>query len=237
MSDRFSTSDGLGLGLGTVNRLMDEMWIEPRASTGQGTVVTCKKWDAVLPGVLEESPLQIGVASRPHPGMKQNGDSFVVKSGKDFVFVAVIDGLGHGQLAHRASQKARLFLENHYKGTFGEIFRGVGYECRSTRGVVMSAARIDWRRKRFALATIGNIETRIHGNSQPIHIPTKRGIIGQGIAQPRVIEQDWEPGAQLVMFSDGIASHWHREDCSASCHGFSAVGCSQTSEKVRQGQR
>ncbi len=212
MRDRFSTSGSLGLGLGTVNRLMDEIRIEPRAKNGQGTVITCKKLDSGVQESSIRSPLQIGAASRPHPNMRQNGDSFVVKSTKDTAFFAVIDGLGHGQFAHRASHKARLYLENHYKGSFNEIFRGVGYECRSTRGVVMSAARIDWKSKKLSLASIGNVETKIYGSLAPVRIPTRRGILGQGYPKPKIIEQDWDPMMQIVMFSDGLSSHWHEED-------------------------
>jgi serine/threonine-protein kinase RsbT len=42
MQDGFSTSDGLGLGLPGVRRLMDEFEIVSKA--GQGTTVTIKKW-------------------------------------------------------------------------------------------------------------------------------------------------------------------------------------------------
>jgi anti-sigma regulatory factor (Ser/Thr protein kinase) len=42
MTDGFSTSSGLGLGLPGARRLMDEFWIDSRP--GFGTTVTMRKW-------------------------------------------------------------------------------------------------------------------------------------------------------------------------------------------------
>src|SRR5262245_56384981 len=42
LTDGFSTAGSLGYGLGTVNRLMDEL--EITAPLGQGTCIVCKRW-------------------------------------------------------------------------------------------------------------------------------------------------------------------------------------------------
>jgi len=42
MKDNFSTSNGLGLGLPGVKRIMDELVIEAKA--GVGTKITARKW-------------------------------------------------------------------------------------------------------------------------------------------------------------------------------------------------
>ncbi len=210
--DRYSTGGGLGLGLGTVHRLMDELSIELRAKTGKGTVVTCRKWVSTRKEPTEQSPLSIGVASRPHPHMKQNGDAFVVKSGKDFTLLSVIDGLGHGPHAHRASHKARLFVETHEDRPLTDLLRGVGHECRSTRGVVMTLARIDWNAGTLSLAGIGNVETRLFNTGPVSSFPVKRGILGQTAVNPVIHQFPWREDSLLVMFSDGIASHWREEE-------------------------
>lgn len=44
MSDNFSTGGGLGLGLSSVKRIMDEFYIETKS--GKGTLVVAKKWIA-----------------------------------------------------------------------------------------------------------------------------------------------------------------------------------------------
>ncbi len=105
LADGFSTSGTLGTGLGAVNRLMDEFDIV--SHPGAGTLITCRRWVRSEPPPAVGSPLSIGLASRPRPGLTVNGDSFVVKQWNNSVLVGVIDGVGHGEPAHRAAEAAR----------------------------------------------------------------------------------------------------------------------------------
>ena len=63
LTDGFSTSGSRGMGLGAVNRLMDEFDIESRP--GAGTRVVCRKWRRNYPSTMKRCPLEFGVASRP----------------------------------------------------------------------------------------------------------------------------------------------------------------------------
>jgi len=210
MRDGFSTAGSLGCGLGAVNRLMDQL--EVSSQRGVGTRLVCRRWrrEALPTGAL--CPLEVGVASRPHPKMTVNGDAFVIKHAAEAVLVGVIDGLGHGPDAHRAATTARLYVEGHYDQPLLDIFRGVGRSCRSTRGVVMALARFDWALGKMTFASFGNIEARVIGSPTPINFLVRRGIVGMHSTNPVVTEHAWARTNLLIVHSDGLSTRWPWED-------------------------
>src|SRR5262249_22570478 len=141
LTDGYSTAGGLGLGLGTVNRLMDEVQIG--AGPCGGVHLVCRRWvRGARSGVVWER-LAFGAATRSCRFLPENGDTFVFKRWDRFALAGVIDGLGHGPLAQRASQTARQYVEQHFDLPLDKIFLGAGRACHGTRGVVMALARFD----------------------------------------------------------------------------------------------
>lgn len=211
IGDGYSTSGGPGYGLGAVNRLMDELDFVSRSNGQPGTHIMCRRWmREPIEGI---SPFAFGVATRPHPLMQANGDSFVVKEFGESALVAVIDGLGHGQFAHRAAETARRYIESHVDQPLLSMFNGVARACRVTRGVVMAVARFDWApRGRLTFASIGNIEARVFQSSEPMNLAVRRGVVGSGIPNPVVTEHSWNVNNILIMHSDGLRTRWTSED-------------------------
>jgi anti-sigma regulatory factor (Ser/Thr protein kinase) len=214
IKDGFSTVDSLGYGLGTVNRLMDQFDITSQRGADAGTTIVCTRWLHVDEPSLSPCPLEFGAATRAYPTMPVNGDAFVIKRWSTSALVAVIDGLGHGQYAHRAAQAARQYVETHLDQPLDAIFRGVGRNCRATRGVVMAVVRFDFAGDdiRFSFASVGNIETRVFGGANRPQFIVPRGIVGGNAPHPRVTDHRWDPGTVLVLHSDGVTSHWGLAD-------------------------
>ncbi len=214
IEDGFSTEGSLGYGLGTVNRLMDQFDIASQRGGSAGTTIVCTRWLRVAEPLLSRCPLEFGAATRPYPTMTVNGDAFVIKRWRTSALVSVIDGLGHGQYAHRAAQAARQYVETHVDQPLEAIFRGVGRTCRATRGVVMALVRFDFSGDdiRFSFASIGNIETRVFGGSTRQQFIVPRGIVGGNAPHPRVTDYGWSPGTVLVLHSDGVGCHWGLAD-------------------------
>jgi anti-sigma regulatory factor (Ser/Thr protein kinase) len=206
LADGFSTAGSRGTGLGAVNRLMDEFDIT--SQPGRGTRLVCRKWRRVHAASLRPCPLSFGVATRPHPGCEHNGDAFVLHQWEESALVGVIDGLGHGQFAHRAAETARRYVESHYDLPLAELFAGVGRACRATRGVVMALARFDWGREKVAFASIGDIETRVFPRAGRFPFPIQRGILGLNAPAAIVTEHPWAPAHLMVLHSDGLHTHW-----------------------------
>jgi serine/threonine protein phosphatase PrpC len=150
--------------------------------------------------------------------MEVNGDAFLIRKWNESMLVAVIDGLGHGQFAHKASRSALTYIEKHYDQPLSDIFRGVGRVCRSTRGVVMALVRFDWARGIVSIGNIGNIEIRVFGTDDVPMIATRRGIIGSASPVPLIREHPWDERGVMVVHSDGIRTQWSWSEFSAYQH-------------------
>jgi anti-sigma regulatory factor (Ser/Thr protein kinase) len=212
LKDGYSTSGTLGCGLGAVNRMMDEFDIYTNENNQVGTRIVCKRWLRTKSNPGGKCPFDIGVVSRPKHGETYNGDSFVIKHGNGQCIIAVIDGVGHGLLAHQAAQAARQYIENHSELPFLDIFRGVDRACRSSRGVVMALASLDWGSMKLKYASVGNIEVKVSGTHEKFKFIVRRGIVGKNAPNPVVTENDWRMGYALAMHSDGLSTHWNWDD-------------------------
>jgi serine/threonine protein phosphatase PrpC len=185
---------------------MDDLEFRPKADGGLRVI--CKRWRRPDSGGLFVRSLETGAASRAFKMHPENGDTFVVRQWPGFGLVGVIDGLGHGQYAHRASLTARQYVEQHFDQPLASLFRGTGRACRATRGVVMALARFDQARREFQLASVGNIETRVIGGPARANQIIRRGIIGAGAPDPVVTTHPWTPEMIVIMHSDGLRTHW-----------------------------
>lgn len=209
LRDGYSTAGSLGYGLGTINRLMDEMEIS--SASGAGTRVTCLRWVRETGKSLAATGLEFGVATRARGGAEENGDAYVVKKWENFALAAVIDGLGHGPYAARAAQAAKNYIDAHFDQSLENILRGADRACRSTRGVVIGLARIAAPAK-LSFVGVGNVEAYIIGDGRSIATISQRGIVGSRMPVSTVTEYPWGPGHLLVMHSDGVKSHWQWND-------------------------
>ena len=212
LTDGYSSDGGAGAGLGAVDRLSDELNICSPVEGSEGARITARRWSASSAVASAEADLDVGVASRACLGQRVNGDAFVVQRWADHLLVAVIDGVGHGQHAHRAAAAARGHLETHVRSPLDRLFRGVAGDCQATRGVVMAVARIDVRAKRIQFASVGNIEVRMLHPTQKADLRVRRGVLGGRAPPAQVTEQPWPESAWLVMHSDGLNSRWRPAD-------------------------
>jgi anti-sigma regulatory factor (Ser/Thr protein kinase) len=99
--DGYSTGGGLGYGLGTVNRLVDELEVSSTAALG--TRILCRRWLGAKAEMAMVHDWQVGVATRPRRLAAANGDAFVIHEWNGRLLAGVIDGLGHGEPAQEAA--------------------------------------------------------------------------------------------------------------------------------------
>jgi anti-sigma regulatory factor (Ser/Thr protein kinase) len=207
-ADGTSTAGSLGGGLGAVNRLMHQLTVAAPGEPDFGTKIVADRWLRRDRESSTTCPLSFGAASRPAADETVNGDSFVIRRWDEQALVGVIDGLGHGADAHEASRAATEYVESHYDNSVASIFEGTERACRGTRGVVMALARFDWSADTVTVGAVGNINHKTNSGSDLTVIP-RRGVVGSNGPDPKVTQSDWRPGDQLVLFSDGIDSHWN----------------------------
>lgn len=129
--DGYSTAGSLGYGLGTVNRLMDE--VDIHSAPDCGTQILCRRWLRSERRAFTRSPWDVGILTRPRDGFRENGDAFVVKEWDSRLLVGLIDGLGHGDLAQKAALAAQNYVLGHYDQPLDKIFAGADRACRTAR--------------------------------------------------------------------------------------------------------
>jgi anti-sigma regulatory factor (Ser/Thr protein kinase) len=209
ITDGYSTAGSLGIGLGTVNRLMDDLGVYSQPE--RGVRIVCQRWLRPT-GVVSASELLFGAATRSYRLLPENGDAFVIRQWGRSAIVGVIDGLGHGQFAQRASQTARQYIEQHFDQPLESLFRGVGRVCRATRGVVMALARFELDQQRITIASVGNVEVRLIGCPERTNLIVRRGIVGLNAPNAVAVVRSWTSENLLIMHSDGLRTHWAWDD-------------------------
>jgi anti-sigma regulatory factor (Ser/Thr protein kinase)/serine/threonine protein phosphatase PrpC len=211
LTDGYSTAGSLGIGLGAVNRLMDEL--ELRSAPESGAHLVCHRWLRPEPGPTPAPWLEFGAATRALHNQRENGDAFLIRRWAGNALTAVIDGLGHGQFAQRAALTARRYVEQHFDRPLADLFRGAGRACHATRGVVMALARFDVEaRNSVTVASVGNISVRVFSDMSSTTALARRGIVGMTSLSPQMTVCPWAPSSVLVMHSDGLHSRWNWQD-------------------------
>ena len=208
--DGYSSTGSLGGGLGAVNRMMDDVVINSSGTDGTGVEIVATRWSGAETPEQGQLPIDVGAATRAMPGYDQNGDAFLIEHETGRTLVGVIDGLGHGEAAHRASREAQQYVRSHTAESLKNIFAGVEGACRDTRGVVMLLARFEWEAGTVTLGSVGNITLRLCHAKESRHLVAERGVLGGNASSPMIREWDWDPDAVMVLHSDGLTSRW---DC------------------------
>src|SRR5439155_159371 len=101
------------------------------------------------------------VAARPLPGQSCSGDAHVVAPFPEGVLIGVVDGLGHGEEAAAASDRAVQTLRTHAGEPEEMLVRHCHDALRGTRGAVMSLVSIRPVDGSMSWIGVGNVEAII----------------------------------------------------------------------------
>jgi hypothetical protein len=207
MKDGVSTSNTLGHGLGAIQRLSTVFQVFSIPKWGTVSYTTLSNETVTRKKAL--SDFEYKALLVPKPKETFCGDGFAVTRKGDSVAVFFGDGLGHGEHAYEAVQKAKEFFYACAEEEPVEIIRAMHTEVRRTRGLVGCVAALDTKAKRWKICGVGNIITRLYGGMMFKHYMSYNGIIGLNIPnsmKETVIEA--EKNQQLIMCSDGIRTRW-----------------------------
>ncbi|CAG0971275.1 Phosphoserine phosphatase RsbX [Methanosarcinales archaeon] len=157
------------------------------------------------------SLIESGFFTMPLPGQDVSGDSLLIKSFKNGILIAVVDGLGHG---YEAAAAAKIAIETLDTGADEQIIamvRRCHEALKGTRGVVMSIAFLDLLDKKITWLGVGNIEgmlLRQDTNSVISHerLLLRGGALGYQLPSLKESVIPVIPGDTLVFVTDGIRS-------------------------------
>lgn len=159
--------------------------------------------------------LDVGIATRPCMGFKDNGDSYYTGRLGTAYLAAIMDGLGHGTQAAEASRLAVECLAEQEELSIERFYRECHERLRRTRGVAAGVAVIDEEQGRIQYTGVGNIEAIVYDRDSETTLISTNGILGGGVMpNVHVREAEFPLGALLILYSDGISGKFRLEDYS-----------------------
>jgi phosphoserine phosphatase RsbX len=158
-----------------------------------------------------------GSAMRGLSGETVHGDRAVVAPHPGGVLVAVIDGLGHGQEAARAADRAVEVVSAFPGEDLEELVERCHRELRSSRGVVMTALSLSFAAGTVSSLGVGNVQGMIvraaalDGRPSRDFILLRGGVVGHTLPPLRRTIVPLLAGDTLVLATDGVGIEFTTE--------------------------
>ncbi len=205
IQDGVSTTGGrsLGAGLGSVQRIADELEFDNRML--EGARIVARKFD----GPRLAPPCEVAIMGHPYPGEIISGDDGVFLHSESGLLAAVCDGLGHGPEAREASNRAIETVIRESSIPLEHMIHAVNDALASTRGSAMSIARVDHRNRMLECASLGDVHAHLYNRRDAHFFTSTPMVLGTGPIQRhriRVEKVSLETGSILVLFTDGLKS-------------------------------
>ena len=152
---------------------------------------------------------EVGAVHVAKTGEPVCGDDWAWRLRDSRLDIFVADGLGHGLPAHEAATAAtRVFAAGHELRP-GRLVEDVHAALRPTRGAAVAALSVDLERRTATYAGLGNIGgVVLHPTGARHSMVSHNGTAGATAARIQEFHYVVPSGAIVVMFSDGLATHW-----------------------------
>ncbi|MBN1485537.1 MAG: SpoIIE family protein phosphatase [Chloroflexia bacterium] len=147
--------------------------------------------------------MNYAVVSRPKHKGDVSGDAYLVRPGEDLVLLALVDGLGSGEEAAKASQAAIVCIDENYTAPLKELLRLCHRALRNTRGAVLGLLRVEFDAPSMRFVGVGNIGF-VALSEKPFHPISYNGIVGYRLPRVHEFVGDYTPGDTFILHSDGV---------------------------------
>ena len=151
--------------------------------------------------------MNYGAVNRSKPGNLVSGDMYFFHQNKDSTLVAVIDGLGAGEAAHEAAERARDCVSQNTDVALADLLQRCHQALRGTRGAVMMLMRVCPAQDSVTFAGVGNIGVRVLSDT-PIRPISRNGIVGYRMNSVREFSYPYTIGDLFILHSDGISTRF-----------------------------
>lgn len=205
LPDGFSTGGTRGEGLGAVKRATDvlDMYADHR-----GSVVLARMY----PKGFARADVRFGASHHPLHTEAVSGDGWAMRVGKDIIAAMVVDGLGHGPLAHAAARAGTDAWLADADAEPAEAIGTMDTAMHGSRGGAVAVARYDRRADTLRYAGIGNIAGSLQALDGSRGLASHPGIVGMQARRIRPFEFSPAHGRLLILHSDGLQSRWNLPD-------------------------
>lgn len=148
---------------------------------------------------------------RPCFGERVSGDNALIEERDGFVFLAMIDVLGHGSNAHALSIEIEKFLKENWTNNVSETLLKLHEDCKGTLGAAAGLAVLEVKTGELSYCGVGNTVIRVLGERSRRLVSTD-GVLGSRMRSP--MEQKLFLGASdvLLLYTDGIKDRFELND-------------------------
>lgn len=155
--------------------------------------------------------IEIGAFSRPKQEREVSGDAYVVHKEDHGYLFSLIDGLGSGEEAAKASRIAVAQVKAQHHLPLTEILRHCHRSLRNTRGVVMGLLRVNEDTGQVRYAGVGNSGIWVLAQ-EPFRPISYNGIVGYRLPHVREFGGAYHSGDTFILYSDGVDSRFHSDE-------------------------
>jgi len=153
--------------------------------------------------------IDLGVASLAPVGQVESGDLSVAQCNSHFALLAAIDGIGHGENAAAASRAAAAVLEARPSDPLIFLVQECHEALRPTRGVVISAAHIDFQLSTLTWLGVGNVQGILVRSANSLYpgnhsLLLRPGVVGSRLPALQTATLPFSPGDTLAFATDGV---------------------------------
>jgi len=208
--DGYSSSRTLGKGLGSIQRLADEVAIYTQTSSGphvkwNGTAVLARFRLGRETRKTSADPIEIGLFSRALADDRFNGDRIYLKRDGETLRWLHLDGLGHGENAQNTTADLADHLLDKDPAT---ALEAVDRHLRGTRGAVAIIGEAVFSSGKLQLLGVGDMHAVIHNRDRLHKISFAPGVLGQEHKSPTPFRETFEHRVIILTASDGIRRSW-----------------------------
>ncbi len=208
--DGYSSSRTLGKGLGSIQRLADEVAIYTQTAGGphvkwNGTAVLARFRLGREPRKPGADPAEVGMFSRALSDDRFNGDRIYLKRDGAGLRWLHLDGLGHGENAQNTTADLADHLLDEDPAT---ALASADRHLRGTRGAVAVIGELAFASGELQLLGVGDMHAAIHHRNRLHKISFAPGVLGQEHKSPTPFHETFEQRGIILTASDGIRRSW-----------------------------
>ena len=154
--------------------------------------------------------------SRPCLGERVSGDIAMVEQTEQLLFVAIIDGLGHGTDAHLVARNAKDYLQKIWNYDVCHTMLRLHEKLKGSLGAAVGLGILNLETKQLSYTGVGNTVIRIfrEQNQQNCskRLYSTDGIVGSNIRYPVEQKLQLTKSDVILFYTDGIREHFSLEE-------------------------
>jgi anti-sigma regulatory factor (Ser/Thr protein kinase) len=155
--------------------------------------------------------LESAFVIRPCRGEIVSGDAVVLERRSGVMFVAIIDGLGHGASANAAAERAASFLRQSWSSDVVKTMHGLHESLKDTIGAVAGICVVDAESRSVRYAGVGNTVIRTFGTS-PARLHSSAGTLGERIRGVHEQRLQLKSRDTLLLYTDGVSDRFELDE-------------------------